>query len=388
MSHDVLELFYLSPVAEAEVDRIISNFRDSAAGWDELKPSIIKTVKDSIKIPLAPIGNLSFDTGIFPIELKITKIVPIFKSGDECTFTNCRPVSVLPVFSKIMERLMYDRLISYMLKHILFEYQFGFQKGKSTHMAIITQLDRMTEALDNGDYVVGVFLDFSKAFDTVDHAILLDKMSIYGVRTIALQWFNDYLTGRSQYVTYNRFKSNNSEMRCGVPQGSILGPLLFHLYINDLASVSEACFSILFADYSNMFISGKDVEVMSEKLNSDMENIRQWLCCNKLSLNLSKTHYMVFAPKSKHVGDLNVKIQNTNIERVSVTIFLGVMIDAQLSWKCHIKYTCKKISKCVGVILKARRNWINLSCLTYITHLPIHVSYIVIMFGAIHILPI
>ena len=188
-SHDVLELFYLSPVAEAEVDKIISNFRDSAAGWDELKPSIIKTVKDSIKIPLAHIGNLFFfDTGIFPIELKIAKIVPIFKSGGECTFTNCRPVSVLLVFSKIMERLMYDRLISYMLKHnILFEYQFGFQKGKSTRMAIITLVDRMTEALDNGDYVVGVFLDFSKAFDTVDHAILLHKMSIYGVRTIALQ---------------------------------------------------------------------------------------------------------------------------------------------------------------------------------------------------------
>ena len=121
MSHDVLELFYLSPVAEAEVDKIISNFRDSAACWDELKPSIIKTVKDSIKIPLAHIGNLSFDTGIFPVELKIVKIVPIFKSGDKCTFTNYGPVSVLPVFSKIMEKLMYDRLISYMLKHnILF----------------------------------------------------------------------------------------------------------------------------------------------------------------------------------------------------------------------------------------------------------------------------
>ena len=193
MSHDVLELFYLSPVAEAEVDKIISNFRDSAAGWEELKPSIIKTVKDSINIPLAHIGNLSFDNGIFPVEIKIAKIVPIFKSGDDCTFTNYRTVPVLPVFSKIMERLMYDRLISYMLNHnILFEYQFGFQERKLTHMALITLVDRITEALDNRDYVVGVFLDFSKAFDTVDHVILLDKMFIYGVRTIALQWFFDW----------------------------------------------------------------------------------------------------------------------------------------------------------------------------------------------------
>ena len=129
--------------------------------------------------------------------------------------------------------------------------------------------------------------------------------------------------------------------------------------INDLATVSEACFSISFADDTNMFISGKDVQAMSEKLNSDMENIRQWLCCNKLSLNVSKTHNMVFAPKNKHVDDLNIKIQNTNIERVSVTKFLGVMIDAHLSWKYHIEYTCKKNtcekSKCVGVIFKARK---------------------------------
>ena len=193
---------------------------------------------------------------------------------------------------------MYDRLISYIPKHkILFEYQFGFQKGNSTHMALITLVDIVTEAQDNRDYVVGVFLDFSKAFDTVDHSILLDKMFIYGVRNIALEWFKDYLTGRAQYVAYDRFKSSNSEIKCGVPQGSILRPLLFLSYINDLATVSEACFSILFADDLNMFISGKDVQALSEKLNSDMENIRQWLCCNKLSLNVSKTHYMFFAPK-------------------------------------------------------------------------------------------
>ena len=199
---------------------------------------------------------------------------------------------------------MYDRLISYMLKHILFEYQFGFHNGKSTHMALITLVDRITEALNNGDYVVGGFLDLSKAFDTLDHAISLDKMSIYGVRTIALLWFKDYLTGRSQCVRYNGFKSNNSEIKCGAPKGSIFGPLLFLLYINDLASVYEEWFSILFADDSNMFISGKYVEVMSEKLNSDTENFRQWLCCNELSLKVSETNNMVFAAKSKHVDDL------------------------------------------------------------------------------------
>ena len=148
------------------------------------KPSIIKTVKDSIKIPLAHIGNLSFDTGIFPIELRIAKFVPIFKYGDDC---------VLPIINQGQRYLYFqkswkdDLLISYILKQkILFEYQFGFQKGKSTHMALITLVDKVTEALDNGDYVVGVFLDFSKAVGTVDHSIILDKMFIYGVQNVAL----------------------------------------------------------------------------------------------------------------------------------------------------------------------------------------------------------
>ena len=152
------------------------------------------------------ITNLSFQTGVFPRELKITNIVPIFKAGDEMVFTNYRPVSVLPVFSKILERLMYNRLIEYINENkLLYKYQFGFQKGKSTYMAVLTLVD--TISLDNGDYVIGVFLDFSKAFDTVDHNILLKKLEKYGIQRAALDWFTNYLSNRLQYVTYNGAKS-------------------------------------------------------------------------------------------------------------------------------------------------------------------------------------
>ena len=247
LKHDIVNKLYLDPETDDEVERIIHHFKESAAGWDELKPTVVKSIRKFIISPLAHICNLSFATGIFPDELKIANVVPIFKSGDEMVFSNYRPVSALPVFSKVIERLMYNRLLKYINENKLsYKYQFGFQKGKSTHMALIALIDKISEALENGDCVIGIFLDFSKAFDTIDHSILLQKLSFYGIQGVILSWFENYLSNRKQYVTYNGIKSKTEKVNCGVPQGSILGLLLFLIYINDLSTVSEACMSILF----------------------------------------------------------------------------------------------------------------------------------------------
>ena len=317
---------------------------------------MIKHVKDSITVPQVHICNRSLVTCIFPSEFKIANVVPIYKSGDELVFSNYRPVSVLPVFSELLERLVYNRLSPHINDNkLLYEYQFGFQKGKSTHLAIMMLVDKITEALDQGKSVVGVFLDFSKAFDTFDHNILLQKMNKYWICGVELQWFEDYLSNRMQCVTHNNHKSLHEKVNCGVPQGSILGPILFLLYINDLTNVSEFCFSVLFADDTNMFITGKDMDVLCQQLNKDLRNVQEWLQCNELSLNVLKPHYMVFTPRNKLINDIDVKIHNVQIQRVYATKFLGVQIDAELTWKTHIEYTCKKLSKCVGILCKVRK---------------------------------
>ena len=272
------------------------------------------------------------------------------------TLNNYRPISTLPIFSKILERLMYNRLLSYINKNnILYSHQFGFRTNHGTDLALISLVDYISNALSQGELVCGVFLDFSKAFDTINHKILLNKLYKYGIRGILLNLFDDYLSQREQYVTINEINSDKCKITCGVPQGSVLGPLLFLLYVNDLANVSKLLFPILFADDTSVFLSDKNINTLISTVNQELEKIIDWLCINRLSLNIDKTNFMIFTLKIKISNDISVKLNGKAVNRVGSVKFLGVVIDYNLSWQPHLQYLKNKISKGLGILCKGRK---------------------------------
>ena len=245
-------------------------------------------IQDAIKHTF----NLSLQQGIFPKMMKIAKVLPVYKSGDETNPSNYRPISILPCFSKILERIMYNRLFSYLKENeILYKKKFGFEARNSTDHAIIHLVDEILQAFNENKYTLGVFIDLSKAFDTVDHQILLSKLENYGIEKQNLKWFQDYLSSRYQYIEYDLKQTELSEITCGVPQGSILGPLLFLIYINDLHSFSKIIKSILFADDTNLFFSHSNVKTLFKTVNEELVKIDEWFKANKLSLNIDKTQY-------------------------------------------------------------------------------------------------
>ena len=354
LTHRQISSLFLSPVTNNEIHKILNSLNDSAPGHDEIRLGPVKSVLQYIDGPFTYICNLSLNQGVFPDILKIANVIPLYKKEDPMIFSNYRPVSLLCSLSKVIEKIMYNRVISFLNENdVLFKYQFGFRKSHSTYLALTVLMDKLIKSLENGNYVVGVFLDFTKAFDTVDHKILLAKLCHYGIRGSALDWFSSYLTNRKQFVTYNNERSELMNINCGVPQGSILGPLLFLIYINDLANVRKFTMPIFFADDSNLFQDGESLNEIENILNEELNEIVKWLKVNKLTLNVDKTQCMLFTRKKCNTK-LSIKIENSFITQVTKTKFLGIIIDEKLNWKDHILYISNKISKATGVIIKAR----------------------------------
>lgn len=255
---------------------------------------------------------------------------------------------------------MYNRLLNYLdINNILVKNQYGFRKQHSTFMALLKLVDEISEHMDVKNHSVGIFIDLSKAFDTIDHNLLLIKLHRYGIRGTALDWLKSYLSNRTQYVNVDNTDSELLNIKCGVPQGSILGPLLFIIYINDIVNSSKIANFIMFADDTNLFFKHKDLDKLENVINEELSRISVWFKLNKLSLNIKKTNYILFKPSkaknSHNYGDLKIKIDNVLIIRVDKTKFLGVILNEHLSWKDHLKTLSNKISKSLGILLKIRK---------------------------------
>ena len=349
-----VDSFFCSPVTPVEIENIIMGLNNSnATGVDQIPMKIIKISSAYIKNPLTHVINLSFSEGHFPSTLKISKVIPIHKKGDSSNLGNYRPISLLNNFSKIFEKVMHHRITNYLDKHhIIYSGQYGFRKHHSTTYALFDSINLIQTKLAQNLHTMGLFLDFSKAFDSVCHSILLAKLDHYGVRGVSLDWFKSYLTDRMQYVQIGPDDvSSSGNVCCGVPQGSILGRLLYIIYANDLQNAMNTYNSVLkiFADDSNIFLFHCNINNLFKIANELCKVIYEWCEANNLRLNVDKCTYVIFKPTNKindiiSNSNLNVSINNSPLIRVKQTKFLGINIDEFLTWTPHINNLMSKLN--------------------------------------------
>ena len=258
-------------------------------------------MKQEIVSGLVIIFNKLLEEGRFPELLKIAKVIPIFKSEERTDPSNYRPISLLSVFDKLLGKLMYNRLNPFFQKHnIFYKYQFGFRKNHATANALTEVIDYIYKSLDEGNYVFGTYIDLKKAFDTVQHKILLHKLQYYGIRRLTFHGFETYLSKRKQFVVINDTQSDISDLcECGVPQGSVLGPILFLLFVNDIHKSLNNIVIKLSADDTNCFISDKDFNSLERLAEIELNKLQKRINANKLTINFDpkKSSYCIFKPR-------------------------------------------------------------------------------------------
>lgn len=343
--------FCFQIITHQDLFKIISSM-NSNAGIDGINRTVMMdAMKNQIfSANFTELINQSLNQAKVPKSWKISTVIPIPKTIKPTTPEELRPINMLPPYEAIMERVIKNQLINHINKNnILVDQQSGFRELHSCETALNLMLDNWKSEINDNKVVVSVFLDFKRAFETIDRKILLKKLNKYGVQGRELEWFTNYLEGRQQYTKIDNYVSKPMPNNLGVPQGSILGPLLFILYINDIVEVIKNCQVNMFADDTLITTSAPTLIEAVQKVNEDLENLRKWLMFHKLSLNISKTKYMVMSIRTKIECEENIKVDNQIIERVKQYKYLGVVIDENLNFNDHLDYIAKKMNKKLGL---------------------------------------
>ena len=382
----VSDTFHLNPTTPSEVVTIINDLKNKATSDSDVRALKIACTIPKFSSVFSEIINSSFETGVFPSQLKLAKVIPIYKSsGAKTDETNYRPISLLSVFSKIFEKAVHNRVYSFLQNNDAFyDMQFGFRKQRSCEHALLTAQNEIMAALSKKQIALLLLIDFSKAFDMVSHDILLHKLEHYGIRGIAHDWFKSYLECRSQYVSIGGKNSVTRRLRYGVPQGSILGPLLFVIYINDMPNISGLAKFILYADDSSIIITANSIPELEAKFAEISNFLITWVSENGLMLNIKKTNYMIFTrQRNLNINAMNLRVAGKPIERKKVAKFLGVLVDEKMTWVHHIKAIKSRMSRYIGVLYRLRHILpLKARLMIFNSLIQSHLNYCSLVWGA------
>lgn len=389
---------FFTPTDITEIDTIIKQLKtDSAPGLDGITNSLLKEIRTHVVAPLTHVFNISLSTGVFPSSWKIAAITPIYKSGNSDDPKNYRPISLLPTISKILEKIVNKRLVNYLeSNNLLSDRQFGFRRNKCTKDAIELLTNSISSHLDSGLSCVAVFLDLAKAFDTVSIPILLRKLENLGIRGVTLDWFKSYLSDRHQVVQIQGILSNELPVNFGVPQGSVLGPTLFLIYMNDIHQLCIPSAELLcYADDTVVLFYADNWESVASCAERGMIQIKNWLERNLLTLNADKTNYICFyktaasQPKNPFLIYLhshtpyNLPCNCIILNRTESVKYLGVILDERLTFRPHINLTTARVRKLIGImrLLRNSASWKTLRTVYFALCQSI-ISYCIEVWGA------
>ena len=374
---------FLQPSTPTEINNIIKGLKNVGNNSRPLSTKLLKDNSSSLSDPISLIFNNIIASGLYPDILKIACITAVFKSGDKQNPNNYRPISSLPILNKIFEKLLHLRFYNFFESHgVLCEEQYGFRKKKSTSDAVNVLLNNIYNALNEKKYLGAVFLDLSKAFDTVNHSVLIKKLEHYGIRGTALSLLESYLQNRKQFVIVNGMKSKEQNITIGVPQGSVLGPLLFLIYINDLPLSTKKMNTVLFADDTTLFSTNSDIFSLRNNISDDLQLVQEWLISNCLTLNILKTYFIIFTTREVP-NNLQITIGQTTLERKCAGKFLGVTLDERLTFKEHIANITAKVSKIVGLLYRLKMSFpLDVIYKLYYSLVYPHLNYCILAWGS------